>query len=564
MDAVVSVCAGPAGSPGCEAKVRPAHHDLAPHPSCNQYLDAMNTEGVVPTIQSAWESVVEDRCRAVAAAALSSARERLRSAASAPPDAGDWVDLCCDVVVGAIRQFESAAVGGPRAGAARSALLRDVIEEVGRSRREVWRASLDGAGRTAAAAAAAALPAADAAADIVMAAGALLDQAEAAAEGPCAAFTTTLAMRTHFMPWLARVMTARMTADAAAQAETAKRAAESKHALEMAERSLESERAARAADAAAAAENLRRADVAAAERLAAVEEVRSVEREAMARERARTGAELAEAKTAVVELRQKLEAAAEAERAAAERATAAEARLHAASEEVHSLQQKLMSAYEEVEVARAETSKVRAEATLAQEQASEEIGLAKAEVAAANEAEALARQVAVRNALSEYVAAVEASVSSQRALRDERDALLAQLRDFTERAAVLPPFYAQAIFGSEEAPTDFVDALVSDRDGDFPSSELAGRAGSAAEAIAEAGLGNIASVASVALRRAAPVAQRTWEAWFGGDGAPSPSGGDGAGANSQGRKTAGMPTGNGAAVAPTSLAAPVVPTRGTK
>jgi len=45
-------------------------------------------------------------------------------------------------------------------------------------------------------------------------------------------------------------------------------------------------------------------------------------------------------------------------------------------------------------------------------------------------------------------------------------------RDFTERASILPPFYAQRIFAAAETPSDFVDAMVSDRDGDFPSSEL--------------------------------------------------------------------------------------------
>ena len=203
----------------------------------------------------------------------------------------------------------------------------------------------------------------------------------------------------------------------------------------------------------------------------------------------------------------------------------------------------------------------------------EQLAAAKQEAEAARVAEELARREAVGKAVDEYVAAVEVSAEGQRALREERDALLGQLRDFTERAAVLPPFYAlralaaagvggrvcdtsvtaqaQRIFASDHVPDDFVDAFVSDRDGDFPSGELAEKAGQkaaqAAEKIAEAGLGNIASVASVALRKGtsppavgrwaqgplpshapypaavgAPLAQKAWASWFGGDGGEAP------------------------------------------
>ncbi|EOD04589.1 hypothetical protein EMIHUDRAFT_460244 [Emiliania huxleyi CCMP1516] len=175
----------------------------------------------------------------------------------------------------------------------------------------------------------------------------------------------------------------------------------------------------------------------------------------------------------------------------------------------------------------------------------EQLAAAKQEAEAARVAEELARREAVGKAVDEYVAAVEVSAEGQRALREERDALLGQLRDFTERAA------AQRIFASDHVPDDFVDAFVSDRDGDFPSGELAEKAGQkaaqAAEKIAEAGLGNIASVASVALRKGtsppavgrwaqgplpshapypaavgAPLAQKAWASWFGGDGGEAP------------------------------------------
>ena len=184
-----------------------------------QYTAAMNTEGVVPSIRGAWESVVEERCRAAADGALAAARRRLADVASStpPPDAGEWADGACAAIVAGLEEFDARAVGGAAAAAARTELQSDLCEEAARARREAWRASLESATR-AADAAAAALPAVSGDTDAAAAATAMLDGAEAAADGPCAAFTTTIAARNHLLPWLAR-------AGAAAAAERAAAAA---------------------------------------------------------------------------------------------------------------------------------------------------------------------------------------------------------------------------------------------------------------------------------------------------------------------------------------------------
>eukprot|EP00962_Isochrysis_galbana_P048072 scaffold19933_cov39-Isochrysis_galbana.AAC.1 len=85
----------------------------------------MNTAGVVPSIRSAWESVLHDRCAAAAAAALASVKETLQPADAAPPDAGGWADRAVEAVADGVRAFEAAAGGGGAAVAAVRARLLD-------------------------------------------------------------------------------------------------------------------------------------------------------------------------------------------------------------------------------------------------------------------------------------------------------------------------------------------------------------------------------------------------------------------------------------------------------
>jgi len=144
------------------------------------------------------------------------------------------------------------------------------------------------------------------------------------------------------------------------------------------------------------------------------------------------------------------------------------------------------------------------------------------EATARAQAEALC--LALQLQIAEASKVAEAATSSKDAMREERDALRLQLANFSERASVLPDFYAQQIFVSDTPPEDFMAALtnstVSDRDGapamtNELAEEIRERAGQAAQDLATSHLGNIAALTSWGVKRATPFAQRTWSSLFG-------------------------------------------------
>ena len=102
------------------------------------YLDAMNAPGALPCIRSAWEFVVEERCRAAADDALRDADGYLAAAAAASPlpSAADWEAAAHGATAGALAAFDEragGAGGGANASAAATVRARraELEEKVG-------------------------------------------------------------------------------------------------------------------------------------------------------------------------------------------------------------------------------------------------------------------------------------------------------------------------------------------------------------------------------------------------------------------------------------------------
>ena len=123
---------------------------------------------------------------------------------------------------------------------------------------------------------------------------------------------------------------------------------------------------------------------------------------------------------------------------------------------------------------------------------------------AASEAAELRR--AIQKAHASEAAALTAA-SAAAALKEERDALREQIGHFHERAALLPERYASQLFSAVDPSAEFVQQLASKPS--IGAEELAGTA----EQMADAHLGNIAAVASLAVAKLTPFAR-----WFGGGG----------------------------------------------
>ncbi|KAL1511914.1 hypothetical protein AB1Y20_005195 [Prymnesium parvum] len=560
-----------------------------------QYLHAMNTPSVVPSIKSAWEFVVAERCASAARNALELAKAQLGGAVRASPllDAGGWEVAARKAELAAWAHFKAHGLDGAANGEARARLKASLAAEVASHRAALWEASRAKCA-AAAAAAAAELPEAAAAAAAggemargVVAAGARYDEL---AEGPAAAAALSAALRETIAPWLdgvaaagerareaaAREAAAREAEEAAArreaeaalaasraecaaagevvrqlearvaQLEAARGAAEARAeaaegAAEAARRegrglsdALHEERLARQRDATEAAERRRVAEGAAAAeaealRARAAELEHRLEGAAREAEEARrrreeeaaAAAEAAEAlRVEVAEARREAEARRREGAAAAARAEAAEsarveaeARAAKAKVEADELVEAVKAEAEEraakakveadelVEAVKAEAEE-RVEAVKAEAEGALQAARAEAAGAAAalEAAEAEARTLRLEAAAAGAAAECEAEAARRaRGVVEERDALKAKLADFHERLAVLPAFYVQQVFSGDK-PDDLLDALT-----EAPALEPR-----ELEEMASAHLSHLAA----AVRRATPMATRTWARWM--------------------------------------------------
>jgi hypothetical protein len=241
---------------------------------------------------------------------------------------------------------------------------------------------------------------------------------------------------------------------------------------------------------------------------------------ALSAERERAEAARAEAEAKVEGLRRELEESraegvrAEAERAAvvAEAQRALEAAQSEAAEKAETARAAHASLGAEFEAARAEWEGFTESVDAEREEAKAKLSLLEAELSASSQAEAVARQAGVHAALTDYIDAISAASSQQgaqvAAISEERDLLREQLALFHERAALLPVRYASELFGASEPADNFKEKLASKPS--VGAEELAGTA----ENLADAHLGNIAAVASLAVRKATPWARRTWSSMF--------------------------------------------------
>lgn len=130
---------------------------------------------------------------------------------------------------------------------------------------------------------------------------------------------------------------------------------------------------------------------------------------------------------------------------------------------------------------------------------SAQLSTATEDLAAAMEKAVAAEEATVELSLSLTMLSEElrkAETTGQRAgvLEDEIASLKTELKELNERMAVLPEFYQRAIFCAEETPKDLIDALAPETGSGIRGGlEELGEAG---VSLAEAHLGNIASVVS--------------------------------------------------------------------
>ena len=404
-----------------------------------RYIVAMNTEGVVPAIKSAWESVVHERCAAASAGALASAREALRAAVGADelPDAAGWASASWEVRVAALSAFDREAVAGaPRCAEVRAELEGALKGEADTWREALWRRSHE-FGAQACARAADTLPPPSAGADASAAALALLSatEGEAAAAGPCTFDAIAVpSTRHHLAPWLSKVGSANGAAldaerlalaksqgEAAASVEAVRRLeelhAQTKETLEQEQMRAEALGAALEAEKAERAsmreEHARRADeLGAAVRAAEVAAAETSTALAVEREK-RKGAEAAAADAAAraADERSRLDGEVEAQRAqiaaqqqqlAQQEVDAEKSRLGAAAA-AETAERERAALASQLEAARAETVKERAAAAEAAAAAKEQAAAAAA--AASSQLDAARAETANERAAAAAAAA---------------------------------------------------------------------------------------------------------------------------------------------------------------
>ena len=515
-----------------------------------QYLEAMNTPDVVPSIRSAWEFVVEERSHAARAAALAAAAEALGALAATPPlpDGAAWAERAAALEAEAVAAFDARALAGAGVGEARQALRDAVRREATTQREALLRRSRQVCDDAATVAGAAALPeAAEAAAEGFERHGAvlgdLLQAYEEEAQGPCRYDGLRGALTSQLAPWLAQVAAA--TAAARAAAAAAARDAldaerEARRAVE-AELATKAEAAARlegsvAAQEAVGGELRARADELAAQLQAAQTarlEAQAASSEQLAAAQRELAAARSELQLSASQTELQLERAKAAGESAAMAHSAAMARLEQESDRA---QAETKARLQAAEAAQQQTQAVmntfRAEAMEAREAreaVASQLGAARAEAEAAKaaaqraqQAEERARGEQVGRALDAYVAAVEAAEErgkTRLATQEECDALRSQLAELHERLALLPDFYVQQVFSGEKAQT-LVDALVSDRDGggvsiisDEQARRIKDRAGQVSEDFAASQVGNIAAAGAMLAPKIGSIAKSSWS-WF--------------------------------------------------
>ncbi|KAL3908647.1 MAG: hypothetical protein SGPRY_009714 [Prymnesium sp.] len=182
-----------------------------------QYLGAMNTPRLVPSIKSAWEFVVSERCAAAAGGARELAVRHLSAAVSTSPllDAGGWEVAARKAEVAAWAHFKQHALQGAANTTSRSELKADLAKEVAAHKRALWDASAS-LSDSVASVVAANLPAPSVVAAEVEDDSSQLSAAiisavkayEADAQGPGLADGFSRLLREHIAPWLVQVCSA--------------------------------------------------------------------------------------------------------------------------------------------------------------------------------------------------------------------------------------------------------------------------------------------------------------------------------------------------------------------
>ena len=485
-------------------------------------LEAMNTPGVVPSIPRAWETVVEERCRAAAEAATAVMRAALSAAsAQAAPDAPAWAAACCEALGTALERYEADAIVDGRVHERRAALLVALRREVD----GVSLALLTASRKEAEGAAAAVLSAVDLGRGVgEVAAVAVLRAYEAAPRAlGCG---SSLGYRSIA---LALALAAERAASASAL--------EHANALSAAHAALASLEVrlteAKASGAAAEAEASRQAQACAqlraelsvvsgarvAEAHAAEEALETARREAQELTlRAQRSDDLASARAEALEAagaRLEDEKQRRVDEAAAwrERLEAHEARLRAEAQAAAASAAAAISTLEErLSVSEAQRLRTVAEGEREAVAAAERLGFKQEQLDAASRlaADAASEAAELRRAIQKAHASEAAALTAANAaaaLKEERDALREQIGHFHERAALLPERYASQLFSAVDPSAAFVQQLASKPS--IGAEELAGTA----EQMADAHLGNIAAVASLAVAKLTPFAR-----WFGGGG----------------------------------------------
>lgn len=461
-------------------------------------LKAMNTPGVVPSIPRAWETVVEERCRAAAEVATAVMRAALSAAsaqAAAAPDAPAWAAACCEALGTALERYEADAIVDGRVYERRAALLVALRREVDGASLALLTASR----KEAEGAAAAVLAAVDLGRGVGEVAAVAVLRAYEAAPGALGC-GSSLGYRSIS---LALALAAERAASASA---------------------LEHANALSAAHAAAAALEVRLTEAKASG--AAAEAEASRQAQACAQLRAELGARVAEVHAAEGALeearREALELTLRAQRSddlASARAEALEAAGARLEDEKQRRVDEAASWRERLEAhearLRAEAQAEAATAAAAINTLQERLSFKQEQLDAASRlaADAASEAAELRRAIQKAHASEAAALTAANAaaaVKEERDALREQIGHFHERAALLPERYASQLFSAVEPSAEFVQQLASKPS--IGAEELAGTA----EQMADAHLGNIAAVASLAVAKLTPFAR-----WFGGGGGGS-------------------------------------------
>ena len=513
-------------------------------------VDAMNTPDVVPSIPTAWESVVSQRCREASDNAMKLAKEQLEVARSSLPGGIEWCTAVTEVAGAALAVYDRDAIVDGKAEERRAEVLRLVNEEIKAQGAALYSASKEAAERASESALGAAKL------ESVRLLTQLLDEgADSTSFSDCAArlslefesaFPLGPAMYDGCSPF------AKAVADAADKAVdkasmSAERlvhglkselsealAASTRHEelgqqLQTRLEQCESERDGLKAELTEVREQLStsKSEASASEamvaRLEAQVEAASEKAtsEAERRESEVTDwrsrlekaeesveSERARGQAAIDELNGKLESCkvelVEVKEAARGVSIDYEAKLDGLRLRFDATTAELESYKESAEGKQAELDMVSETAEGYREEVTRlqaELSSRESELERSVKAEQLAREAAVKadeeasSAANAISSASEQLAVKEAAWAEERTALQEQLAHFHERAALLPERYAVSLFSTEEVDKEFIDKLAAKPS--VGTEELVGTA----DNLAEGHLGNIAAVASLGVNK---------------------------------------------------------------